>query len=82
MLKKLRNKYYNKLVTTRENGNIKSHGQEENKLNSTINAKSGFHTLTHDKIIKVHSIRMLLKEKNSNNDLIDRACRIGAMLPM
>ena len=61
MMKKLRNKYYNKLVTTRENGNIKSHGQEENKLNSTINAKSGFHTLTHDKIIKVHSIRMTLQ---------------------
>ena len=31
---------------------VKSHDQEESKLNSTINAKGGVHTLTHDKIIK------------------------------
>ena len=38
---------------------VKSHDQEESKLNSTNNAKCGVHTLTHDKIIKkVHSIRI------------------------
>ena len=47
-------KYYNRQITTRDNGNIRdngnvqSHDQEESKLNSTINANSGAHTLTHD----------------------------------
>ena len=35
---------------------VKSHDQEESKLNSTINAKGGVHTLTHDKIIKKSSL--------------------------
>ena len=51
MMKKLWYKYYNRR-TTRDNYNIQSHDQEESKLNSTINADSGAHTLTHDKIIK------------------------------
>ena len=46
--KKLSYKYYNKRITTRDNGNVQSHDQEESKLNSTINANSGAHTLTHD----------------------------------
>ena len=29
-----------------------SHDQEGSKLNGTINANSGAHTLTHDKVIK------------------------------
>ena len=41
-------KDYNKLITTRDNGIAQSHDQEEGKLNSTINANSGAHTLTHD----------------------------------
>ena len=49
---KLSYKYYNKRITTRDNGNVQSHDQEESKLNSTINANSGAHTLTHDKMIK------------------------------
>ena len=52
LMKKLRYKYYNKRITTRDNGNVQSHDQEESKLNSTINANSGAHTLTHDKIIE------------------------------
>ena len=50
--KKLRYKYYNKQMTTRDNDNVQSHGKEESKLNSTINVNSNTYTLTHDKIIK------------------------------
>ena len=39
-MKKLTRKYYNKQITTRDNVNVQSHVQEENKLNSTINANS------------------------------------------
>ena len=52
MMKKLRYKYCNERITNRGNGNVESHDQEESKLNSTIKANSGAHTLTHDKIIK------------------------------
>ena len=52
MMKKLRDKFYNEWVTTRENDNVQSHDQEENKLNSAINAKSGTYKLTHDEVIK------------------------------
>ena len=48
MMKNLSYKNYNKQITTRDNGNIQSHDQEESRLNSTINANSGAHTLTHD----------------------------------
>ena len=48
MMKKLRYKYYNKETTTRDNGDVQSHDQEESKLNSTITVNSGAHTLTHD----------------------------------
>ena len=48
MMKKLSYKYYNKRFTTRDNGNVQSHDQEESKLNSTINANSGAQTLTYD----------------------------------
>ena len=49
----LRCEYYNKRITTRDNGNVQSHDQEESKLNSTINANSGAHTITHDIITKL-----------------------------
>ena len=52
MMKKLTHKYYNKQITTRNNGNSQSPEQEESKLNSTINANSGAHTPTDDKTIK------------------------------
>ena len=45
---KLSCKYYNKWITTRDNGKVQSHDKEESKLNSTITANSGAHTLTHD----------------------------------
>ena len=65
-MKNLGYKDYNKRITTRNNGNVQSHDREECKLNSTINANSGAHILTHDQIIKnVHSIRItwqLLKQ--------------------
>ena len=52
MTKKLCCKFYNKRTTTRVNGNVLSHDQEESKLNSTINANSGAHKLTDHYIIK------------------------------
>ena len=52
MMKKLRYKYYNKLITTSDNGNVQSHDQEESILNNNVNSNSGAHTLTQDKIIK------------------------------
>ena len=52
MMEKLRYKYYNKRITTSDNSNVLSHNQEESRLNSTINASSGAHTFTNDKIIK------------------------------
>ena len=62
-MKNLSYKDYNERITTRDNGNVQSHDKEESKLNSTINANSGAHTLTHDQIIKkVHSVRKLLKQ--------------------
>ena len=39
MTKKLSSKYYNEQITTRENGNIQSHDQEQSKLNCTITQK-------------------------------------------
>ena len=52
MMKTSRYKNYNKQIITHDNGNVQSHNQQESKLNSAINAKSGAHTLTHDKTIK------------------------------
>ena len=40
-MKKLSYKYYDKRITTRNNGNVQSRDQEESKLNSTIKANSG-----------------------------------------
>ena len=51
-MKKLRYKHYNKRVPTCGNGNVHPYGQKESKLNSSINANRGAHTLTHDKIIE------------------------------
>ena len=48
MMKKLSYKYYDKQIATCDNGNVQSHYKEESKLNSTITANSGAHTLTHD----------------------------------
>ena len=45
---KLSYKYYNKRITTRDNGKVQSHDKEESKLNSTITANSGAHTLTNE----------------------------------
>ena len=41
-----------KQIATRDNSNVQSHDQEQNKLNSTISTDIGGHTLRHDKIIK------------------------------
>ena len=57
---KLSYKYYNKRITTRDNGNVQSHDQEESKLNSTVNAGSGADTLTYDQIIKTIKINKIL----------------------
>ena len=37
---------YNKRITTRDNGNVESHDQEESKLSNTINASSAAQTIT------------------------------------
>ena len=50
-MQKLKYKYCNKRTTTRDNGNVQFHDQEESKLNSIIDVNRGGHTLTHDKII-------------------------------
>ena len=47
-MKKLRCKYYNNRITTRENGNVRFHDQDD----SNINANSATHALTDNKIIK------------------------------
>ena len=47
-MKKFSCKYYNKRITTRDNGDVQSHDQEESKFNSTIKANSDAHKLTHD----------------------------------
>ena len=52
MMKKLRYKYYNNWITTPDNGDVQSYDQGESKLNSTIIADSGAHTLKDDEIIK------------------------------
>ena len=68
--------YYNKRITTRDNGNVVSHGQEESKLNSTLNANTGPHN---DIIIKSlfnkNTVATINNNLNSNKDLIIRACR-------
>ena len=45
---KIKLQVYNKRIATRDNDNVQSHDKEESKLNSTITANSGAHTLTHD----------------------------------
>ena len=49
---KTRCKYYYKRTTIRDNSNFQSFDQEESKLDSTIIAKSGAHTLIDDESIK------------------------------
>ena len=44
---KLSYNYYNKWITTRDNGNVQSHDKEENKVNSIITANSGAHTFSY-----------------------------------
>ena len=86
MMKKLRYNYYNKLITTRDNSNVQSHDEKENKLSSAINVNSGAHTLTHDKIIKSpfnkNSVATLKSKLSSNKDLMTRPCQIGTMVLM
>ena len=45
-------KYFNKRITTRDNGNVQSNDQEESNLNSSIKANSAPHTFKHKNIIK------------------------------
>ena len=43
---KIRFKYDNKRITTRNNGIVQSHDQDQNKLNSSINVNRDAHILT------------------------------------
>ena len=45
-------KYFNKRITTRDNGNVQSNDQEESNLNRAIKANSAPHTFKHKKIIE------------------------------
>ena len=72
MTKKVRDKYYKKRITTRDNSNVQSRDQEESKLNGTIKTSSGAHTLTHDKIIKFPFNKNDVASKIlTNNDKVD-----------
>ena len=51
-MKNLSEKYYNKQIKTRENGNVQSYDQEQSKLNGAIDETISAHTLRHDLIIK------------------------------
>ena len=77
MMKRLQYKYYNKRITTRDNGNVQSHDQEESKLNSTINVNNRAHTLTDDKIIKSrfnkNNLTTIKSQEIFNKDLITGA---------
>ena len=48
--KNFRYRYFNKEIIFPDNSNVQFHNQEESKLNSTINANSGAHRFTRDKI--------------------------------
>ena len=81
-----RQKYYNKSITTRDNGDVQPHDQEESKLNSTINENKSAHTPTHDKIVKhafnKNNVASTKRKQNSNKDFIPRTCRIDTMVLM
>ena len=83
-MKDLRGKHYKKWIKIRDNGNVQTYDQEESKLNSTINTKSGAQTLTNDKIIKNPSNKndaaAIKSNLNSNKTLITRACWIGIVV--
>ena len=57
MMKKLRYKYYNKRITTRDNGNVQSYDWEESKLNNIIIENSSAPQLQMT-IKKAHSMRI------------------------
>ena len=86
VMKKVKNKYYNKQITTRDNGNNQSHEQEESKFNRTINTNSGAHTLTHDKIIKnpfdKNNIATIKRKQNSRKYHTTRVSGIGTLVLM
>ena len=76
-MEKLWYKCYNKRITTRDNGNVQFHDQEQSELNSTINVNEGFHTLTHNKIISSFNkgnVATIIDKLSSNKDLITRPC--------
>ena len=83
-MKDLRGKHYKKWIKIRDNGNVQTYDQEESKLNSTINTKSGAQTFTNDKIIKNPSNKndaaAIKSNLNSNKTLITRACWIGTVV--
>ena len=83
-MKDLRGKHYKKWIKIRDNGNAQTYDQEESKLNSTINTKSGAQTLTNDKIIKNPSNKndaaASKSNLNSNKTLITTACWIDTVV--
>ena len=86
MIEKWKCKYCNKWITTRDNGNVQFHDQEESKLNIIINADSVGLRLIHDKTMKSllnKSKPVATKSKwNSNKYIVTGACGIGTMMPI
>ena len=80
-MKRLKYKYYNRRITTRDSGNVQYHDQEESKLNCTINVNNDAHTLTDDKIIisrfNKKNLGTIKSKEISNKDVITGAYRIG-----
>ena len=47
-------------ITTHDNGNVYSHDQEENKLDSTINANDDAHEIEYWAATSCHSLIVIL----------------------
>lgn len=64
-----------------EKGDFESHGKEQSKLNSAIEANKGGHTLTDGTTIKTpfhqYNVAIVKNKQDSNKDPFTIACLIG-----
>ena len=74
--KKSTEKYYNKHISTQDNGNVQTHDQEDSKLNSNIIVSSGAYALTGDKIIK-SSFNKSNKPTFQTNEILTKILLLG-----
>ena len=80
-MKRLSYKYYNKRITTRDNGNVQFHDQDEGRLNNTITANSGAHTPTHDQIIKESQFNKNNLATIKTNKILPKILSLGPVKP-